>query len=816
MLSDLRLGLRLFVRRPGLAIAAVLSLALGIGANTAIFSVLHGVVLNPLPYADSDRLMVVWETATGNSDRPVAPANFVDWRRETRTFASLAAFDDFAPTLSGSGEPERLRAVGASGTFFTTLGADAMLGRTLVPADDEPGAGSVAVISHGLWIRRFGAAPDILGQHVTLDGRVYDVVGVMPAAFDSPLHHDVDVWLNGDRGVPRTFPFGGDVTTVRDSHLIFVVGRLAPGATRDAAQRELTDMMTALAQRYPQTNAGLGANVKPLHEEVVGNIRGLVVLLQLAVGMMLLIACANVAHLLLGQIAGRQGEMTTRAALGAGRARLVRQLFAETLVIAIPGGICGLLIAFAGLDLLTRTAPIDLPRVRDIAIDPMVLIFTSGITLATAVLFGLGPALQLARQSALAQSTASLRVTSARTVRRWHHAIVVGELAMAQVLLVGAGLLLASFAASQRVPLGFSTEGRVAADLSLAPDRYLRPTTAAGFTIDTNVKLAFVDAVLDRVRRAPGVRAAAAGFTSPLTGAPNRGIAIEGRAPSGPGLKDNADFQVVTPDYFKALGTPIVRGRDLTSADRAETRRVAVVNQAFVDRYFPGEDPLGRRFRFGGTLVHEIVGIVGDMRYRRVESAADPTFYIPITQNTERWPFLSFTVWSAGDTSATAAAIRDAIRAADPAQAITRVRSFDEIVGTALGPRRFNTTLVAVFAAAALVLAAVGIYGVMAYTVSMRTRELGVRAALGATPVDLVRLIVGEGATLAGVAVVLGIGTGLLTTRLMSAMLFGVTATDPRTYAAVAALLASISLLATWLPARRAIHVSPSRALRQD
>ena len=816
MLPDLRLGLRQFARRPGVSAAAVLSLALGIGANTAIFSVLHSVVLNPLQYADSGRLMVVWETASDNPARWVAPANFVDWRRDARSFGTLAAFDTFSPTLTGLGEPERLRALGASGTFFTTLGASAELGRTLLPSDDEPGAAAVAILSHGFWVRRFGQAAGVVGQRLVLDGRAYDIAGVMPAAFETPLVPAVDVWLSGDRGVPRTFPFNGNPAAVRDAHLLFVIGRLAPGATRDAAQQELSAMMVSLAERYPDTNAGLGVNVKALHEEVVGEVRGLVLLLQLAVGLMLLIACANVAHLLLGQLTGRQGEMTTRTALGAGRGRLVRQLVAETLVLAVPGGAIGLMIAWVGVGLLVASAPAELPRVREIALDPLVLAFTSLVTLATAALFGLGPALQIARQSSLTHTQATLRSTSGRHVRRWHHAIVIAELAMAQVLLVGAGLLLASFVASQRVPLGFETKGRVAADLNLPPDTYLRQSAAGGFSVDTSQKIAFVDAVLERLRRAPGVRAAAAGFTSPLTGAPNRGIGIEGRPPKGPGLEETADFQVVTPGYFRTLGATLARGRDFSDADRADTTRVAIVNQAFVDRYFPDEDPIGRRFRFGGALIHEIVGVASDMRYRRVEQPADPTFYLPLTQNTERWPFLSFTVWSDGDTAAAATLLREAIRAADPNLALTRVRSFDETVATVLAPRRFNTTLVVVFALAALVLAAVGIYGVMSYAVATRTREMGVRAALGAEPGDLLRLVLGQGARLTAVAVALGIGAALAGTRLMGALLFGVTPTHAPTFAAVAGLLSLVALAATWVPARRAIQISPIRALRDE
>jgi putative ABC transport system permease protein len=814
MFTDLRLGLRLFLRRPVVALACVVSLALGIGANTAIFSVLHRVVLNPLPYEDPKRLVIVWETGAGNQERWVAPANFVDWRRDSRAFAALAAYDEFSPALTGERETERLRAIGASGTFFRTLGASARLGRTLLPSDDEPGAESVAVLSDGLWHRLFGGARDALGRALVLDGHPYTVVGVMPPEFDTPLQTGAEIWLSGDRGVPRTFPFGGDLTAVRDSHLLYVIGRLAEGVSREAAQEEMTQLMGALERRYPDTNTGLGINVKPLHEAIVGNVRGLVLMLQLAVVMLLLIACANVAHLLLGHAAGREGEMSMRLALGAGKSRVVRQVLAETLVLAVPGGVFGMALAVWGLDLLVAAAPPSVPRLREIAIDPVVLAFTSGITLAAALVFGLAPALHLARGDASLQSRSATRTASSGLVRKWHHAIVVAELTLAQVLLIGAGLLLASFSASQRVPLGFETEGRVAAEVSLTPG-YLVPRAGSGFTIDPAAKIAFVDRVLERLQSAPGVRAAAASFTSPLTGAPNRGINIEGRPPRDAGARDNADFQVVTSDYFRAIGGVLVRGRGFTAADRAESVPVAVVNQAFVAKYFAGEDPIGRRLQFGNRTAHEIVGVVNDMRYRRVESAADPTFYLPITQNTERWPFLSFTVW-AGEPQQAASLLRDAIRGVDASQPITRIRTYDEIVRAALAPRRFNTTLVAVFAAVALLLAALGVYGVMSYAVSMRARELGLRAALGAGPRALVGLVVQQGAVLTLVAVATGVGAGLLLSGLMAAMLYEIAPRDARVFASVACLLALVAMLATYLPARRLTRLDPIAALRDS
>jgi putative ABC transport system permease protein len=816
-LSDLRLGLRLFLRTPGTALAAVLSLGLGIGANTAIFSVLHAVVLSPLPYDAAERLVIVWETSADNAERWVAPANFVDWRRDLRSFSSLAAFDEFRPTMTTGAEPEVVRAVGASGTFFTTLGVGAARGRVLVPSDDEPGAEGVAVLSHGLWQRAFGEAPGVVGQTLTLDGRRHTIVGVMPAAFESPLQSSsIDVWVNGDRGVPRTFPFSGDIAAVRDSHLLFVIGRLAPGVSRDVAQREITAAMLQLSKRYPDTNAGLGGNVRSLHEQVVGNVRGLVLLLQLAVGMMLLIACANVAHLLLGQAAGRHAEMSMRVALGAGRGRLMRQMCAETLVIAVPGGIVGVLLAVWGLAALAAARPQALPRLQEISIDLPVLGFTTLVTLLTVVVFGLGPAIHLARYSTAGQPQSPLRATGARSVRRWHHALVVTELAVAHVLLIGAGLLLASFLAAQHVPLGFESANRVAADLTLSAERYLQPVSADDPRIDTAPKERFVARVFERLRAAPNVHAAGASFTSPLTGAPNRGISIQGRPARGPGQQDTADFQVVSTDFFRAVGAAIVRGRDFSDSDRDTTPRVALVNQAFVDRYFPGQEPIGQRLQFGRDSTHEIIGIVADMRYRSIESPADPTFYLPITQNTERWPFMSFTVWSDGGAATTTALLRAAVRDADPAQALTRVRSFDDVLSTALSARRFNTVLVVAFAGAALLLAAVGTYGVMAYAVSVRTRELGVRAALGAAPNDLLRLVLREGALLTAAAVAMGVVAGLAVSGATSALLFEVTPRDARTFTAVATMLTIVALLATWIPARRAIRVDPSTALRDS
>jgi len=812
-MTDLRLALRLCLRHPLLSLAAIGSLALGIGANTAIFTVLNGSVLRPLPFEDPDRLMVVWETREDNPTRAVAPANFIDWRRETTAFSGLAAFDDFTATLTGSGEAQRIQAVSASANIFEVLGVEAQLGRAFTASDDRPDAEKVVVLTDGLWHRQFGGRADAVGKTMTLNSIPHTIVGVLPRHFDMPMVAGGEVWMTGDRGIPRSFPFPGDITAVRDSHIIAVIGRLAPGSTRQQAQAQLTSVMTSLSQRYPSTNAGLGANTYPLHEEVVGNVRPLVMLLQIAVAVLLLIACANVAHLLLGQAATRQVEISMRYALGADRSRIVRQLLIETLIIAVPGGIAGLVLAIVGVRALVLVAPANLPRLAAISIDGTVLLFTIAMTLTTAVVFGLGPALQSARTSANDLGRIGQRVAGGPGVRRGHQALVVGELALAQALLVSAGLLLTSFVQASRIDLGFATEHRLLAEVNLSP-AYL-PTVGDTGLIDPSKKIRFISAVLERIRGGQGVLAVAASSTAPLTGAPNRGMRIEGDPPLPPDQQPSADFQLITPDYFRALGITLVRGRTFGAADGADAPKVLVVNQALAERYFSGRDPIGKVILFGGNKRHEIVGIVSNARYRSVEQAADPTFYLPLEQNDERWPFLAFSVWTdAGASATTAALLRAAVREADPQQPISRLRSIEEILSTSLAARRFNTWIVGLFAATALLLAGVGTYGVMAFAVMSRTRELGVRAALGASPSHLTRMVLQQGLAFTAIASVIGLVAAVVLTRFMASMLFNVTPTDPLTLAVVTALLALIALAATLIPARRAMRINPVVALK--
>ena len=826
-MTDLRLALRLCFRHPMLSLAAIGSLALGIGANTAIFTILNGSVLRPLPYADPGNLMVVWETGGEVAKRPVAPATFLDWRRDTSAFsgstaeagtakAGLAAFDDFSATLTGMGEAQRVQAVSASANFFEVLGVRTQLGRAMTAEDDRPDAARVAVLTDGFWHQQFGGAADVLGKTLTINDTTHTIVGVLPPGFSMPMVPRGEVWVTGDRGIPRSFPFPGDITAVRDSHIIQVIGRLATGATREQAQAQLTSVMNSLAERYPSSNAGLGANVVPLHEEIVGDVRPLLVLLQIAVAILLLIACANVAHLLLGQAATRQAEISMRYALGADRSRIVRQLLIETLIIAVPGGIAGLALAVAGVRALVLVAPANLPRLAELSIDPTVLLFTATMTLLTAMVFGLGPAMQTARTSANDLGRIGQRVAGGRGVRRGHQALVVGELALAQALLVGAGLLLVSFVHATRIDLGFAATDRVVAEMNLGP-AYMQAAGDRGRT-DTSKKIAFIRSVLDRVGSAPGVLSVAVSSTAPLTGAPNRGMRIEGDPLPPPDRRPNADFQLITPDYFRALGITLVAGRAFNTGDRADTPPVLVVNQALVDRYFGGGNPIGRVILFGGSRRHEIVGVVANTRYRRVEQPADPTFYLPLEQNDERWPFLAFTVWTDGSAAATTGAsalVRSAVRDADPQQPISRLRTIEEILSSSLAERRFNTWMVMLFAATALLLAAIGTYGVMAFAVTSRTRELGVRTALGAAPADLIRLVLGQGLLLTLLASGIGLVAAVGLTRYMASLLFNVTPRDPITFALVGGILALVALTATLVPARRATRVSPITALRE-
>lgn len=804
---------RVWRRQPWLGLAAVVSLALGIGATAAIFTVMRAVVLRPLPYPDSARLMALWETSADNPSRWVAPANFLDWQASATSFSSMAAYDALPLALTGLGEAERLSGGGASGTFFPTLGVTAGLGRTLQPHDDAIGAPAVAVLTHGLAERLFGGDAAGLGRTLVLEGRPHEVVGVLAPTFSIPTLPNVEIWINGERGIPRSTPFPTDVTTVRDAHFLFAVGRLRAGVTPAVAQQELAAVMTRLGADFPATNAGLGAHVVPLHEQVAGNARTLLLFLQLAVAALLAIACANVASLLLGQAIARQRELATRVALGASSRTLVGQLLAETAAVVVPGGLVGLLVAVGGVRALVRAAPASLPRVSEIGIDGGVLAFTAAVTLGTSLACGLLPALGAVRRARTATPQSTPRVAGDRTVSRLHRLLVAGELTAAYVLLVAAGLLVTSLLAAQAVPLGFTADGRVAATFSLASDRYLRQISDGHVDIEPRRQL--VARVLETLRATPGVQRVAASFTPPLAGAPNRGVRIEGEPEPPPNEEPDADFQAITGDFFATQGIAVVAGRTFDDRDRAGGAPVAIVNRAFVARHLGGRDPLGRELTFGGGRRHQIVGVVADARYRDVEQPADPMVFVPLDQNDERWPYLAVMAWTTGDPASLGPVIRAAVRTVDPLQPVTRIQTYDEVLARGLAPRRFNATLAAVFAGVAIVLALVGTYGVLAYAVRTRTKELGIRAAIGATPGDLRRLVLREGGVVAFGAVAGGAGLSWMAARAMTSLLFGAGGVAAGTIGVVGAALVVAALGAAWLPARLAAAVDPARALTE-
>ncbi len=803
-------GLRLLGRTPGIAAAAIASIALGIGAATAIFTVARHVVLAPLPFPAPEQLVMLWETAPDNPARWVAPANYLDWQAAmTPDVTSMAAFDSVALTLSGDGEAERLRGVSASGRFFDTIGQTAAVGRTLQSGDDAPGAPCVAVLSEGLRARRFpGRSP--VGRQLVLDGRPCAVVGVLPAAFQFPLQPRAEIWVNGDRGVPRSFPFAGDVTTVRDAHLLFVVARLRPEISPEAAAARLTTVAARLADAYPATNAGLGARVMPLHEAVVGDVSRVIWMLQAAVLVLLAVAAANVAHLLIGRAATRGHELAVRVSLGASRRDLARQMFGEALAFALPGGVLGVLLAAWGVDLLVAFAPPGLPRVQEIAVDGLVLGAAAALIVATTLVVGMAPLLGGALTASATLQSSGARVTRG-SARRWHRGLVVAELALAQVVVVAASLLATSLAAATRVPLGYDTSQRVAAELTLARDRYGSRASAT----EPGPVQRLVSSVLERMERQPGVRGVAAAFTAPLSGAPNRGIRIVGAPEPADGQEPDADFQVVTPGFFATLGLRLTAGRLLSTTDDHRAAPVVVVNDAFAARHFPGTEAVGRIIEFAGRA-HEVVGVVGDTRYRRVETAPYPTFYAPLAQSTEAWPFLAFVVWADADPSVVSAALRAALREADPAQPIASMRPLTAAVDEALAPRRFNTRLVALFAAATMLLAAIGAYGVTAALAAARARELSIRAALGASGSRLAAQVIGDTAVLAAVACVAGLGVAWVGGRGLDGLLFGVTTRDPWPLVTAAATVVSAALLAVWPAARRVSRTTPGDALRAD
>jgi len=805
VLQDLRYAFRLLAKSPGFTLIAVLTLALGIGANTAIFTVVNAVLLRPLGFRDPSRVVLVAEK-TSYPTVSTSYENYIDWRDQSHSFESLEATRGATITLTGSGEPERLNARMATAPLFSLLGVNAILGRTFLAEEDHAGGAPVVILSYGLWQRHFGAARDILGKSITLDSRPYTVVGVLPSGFE--LLQPADVFL------PFT-PWAKTLPDDRNWHPgIFVIGRLKEGITREQARTEMVGITKRLEQQYPIYNTGKSADVVGLQEQLVQNVRPALLLLLGAVGAVLLIACVNVANLLLARAAARGREVAIRTSMGATRWRVTRQLITESLLLSLAGGALGLLLAWTSLGPLLKLSSTSVPAVLTVSLDRWVLFFTLLVSFVTGLVFGIVPAVRTAKLDLRETLNEGSRgSTTGPGQHRIRGVLVAAEIAMAMLLLVGAGLLLRSFSRLQEVPPGFQADHLLVADLPLSLTAYSKPQQ----------RFEFFDRLVERAKSLPGVRSAGAASFLPVSGGGSAlHFNVSGRPPKSPHDYIVTGYRTITPNYFETLGMPLVQGRFFTAADTEKAPAVVVINSAMARTYFPGENPLGKRLQLGAIPESdvpwmEVVGVVGDVR-QGLDLDPQAEMYLPYRQADQVLPVfqLSIVLRTATDPLLQASALRSALGEIDANQPLVRVRTMEENMAATVAQPRFRTWLIGIFAALALVLAGVGVYGVMSYTVTQRTSEIGIRVTLGAQPEDVFRIVVGEGLRLALAGVAAGILAALALTRLLRSFLYGVSAYDPLTFGGVALILALVAVAASFFPARRATLVDPLVALRYE
>ena len=806
-LQDLRYALRILARNPGFSAIAVLTLALGIGANTAIFSVVNAVLLRPLQFRDPARLVIVAE----KSPYPVISTSFenwTDWRDQNHSFESLEATRTTTLTLTGAGEPERLNTHMSTAGLFPLLGVNPIAGRTFTADEDRAGGTPVVLLSYGLWQRRFGASPDILGKPINLDSQPYTVVGVMPPGFQ--LLQPADVFV-------PFIPWAKTLPDDRNWHPgILAIARLKPGVSREQARTEMVAITKRLEQQYPLYNTGVSADVIGLQEQMVQNVRPALFLLLGAVSFVLLIACVNVANLLLARAASRGREVAIRTSMGASRSRIVRQLLTESVLISLAGGVLGLLMAAAALGPLLKLSAGSVPQVFSVHLDRWVLVFTLVVSVLTGVFFGLVPALRTGKLDLRETlNEASRGSTSGPRQHRLRGVLVGMEIALAMLLLVGAGLLLRSFERLQDVSAGFASDHLLLADLPLSQNAYAKPEE----------RFQFFDRLVDRARTLPGVRSAAAASFLPVSG--GGGLIhfnITGRPPKSPNEFTAAGYRTVSANYFETLGVSLLQGRLFTPRDHEKSPAVVVINSTMAKTYFPNESPLGKRMQLGATPTPEkevptmeIVGVVGDV-LQGLDLGPKAEMYLPFKQADALLPIFQMTVVlrTAADPSLETSALRSSVAEIDPNQPLVNVRTMEQNMSTSVAQPRFRTWLIGIFAALALLLAAVGIYGVMSYIVTQRTGEIGIRVTLGAQPTDVFRSIVGEGARIALFGVAAGLIVALALTRLLRSFLYGISASDPITFLIVALLLTLVSVAACYIPARRATRVDPIVALRYE
>jgi putative ABC transport system permease protein len=802
LLQDIRYALRSLRKNPGFALVAVLTLALGIGANSAIFSVINGVLLHPLPFRDADRLAMVWidNQPLGIRQDITSYPTYQDWRDQNRVFSDMAAFRPHEVNLTGGFEPERIARTAVTATFFGVLGVEPVRGRGFTAEEEQEGNDRVAVLSHGLWQRRFGGDPGVIGTTVQMNEQEFSVVGIAPRGFGFPAN--TELWI--------PLAPSEQVREARGVFWLYTIGRLQPGVTMEMAQTEMSGIAARIGQEY-EVFSPFGVFVQPVRDYLVGDVRTALLVLLGAVAFLLLIASANVANLLLARASAREREIAVRTALGASRGRITAQLLTESVVLGLAGGALGLLFAVGGVRVLRALSPADLPRIELVQVDSTVLGFTFLIALLTGIAFGLVPSLQVSGN----QLTETLReggrgMAGSHRGRRTRKALVVGEVALALVLLIGAGLLIQSFARLRSVDPGFQPENVLTVRLALGGSQYMEPARVIGF----------YDELLGRVQQIPGVASAAAASDILLPELANSArVTIEGRATTPAEEAIEVPIDAVTPGFFRTFGTPLLRGRDFAATDTEESTLVAIINETMARRFWPDTDPIGKRYRYGTGPDNQspwrtVVGVVADARRSGVEQEARPSTFLPHRQRPS--PAMTLLVRTTADPLALVSAVRREVREIDPNQPMAEIATLEALLSERLAQRRFNAVLLGVFSALALLLAIVGVYGVIAYMVNQSTREIGIRMALGARSVDVLRLVLRQVSTLVLLGIGIGVATALVLSRTLSGMLFGTSPTDPATYVGIALLLTVTALIASYLPARRATRVDPMIALRAE
>ncbi len=800
--QDIRYGFRTLLKKPGFAAITVLTLALGIGVNSAIFSVINAVLLRPLPLAEADRLVYAegLDFRDNTKGGSISPPDFLDYREQAHSFERFAAFQPLSFTLTGEGEPERVTSARVSAGFFETLGVQPVAGgRTFLADEEQAGRNGVVVISHGLWQSRFGGDPKLVGKTLALNGQNATIIGIMPPDFQFP--RDAQLWT--------PIAFKTPQMSQRRTHFLTAVGRLKNGVTADQAQAEVNNIAHGLEKQYPESNTHFGLGLTLLPERLVGQLRLTLLVLLGAVGLVLLIACANVANLSLARGVSRHREIAIRSALGASRVRVVRQLLTESVLLSLVGGGLGLLLAVWSVDLLVAFSPENLPRIKEVTIDWRVVLFTLFVSLLTGIIFGLFPALSTSKSNLTETLKEGSRGTMGAKGQRLRALLVVSEVALSLMLLVGAGLLIKSFLRLTHVDPGFTPTNVLTMQLSLTRTKYPEPQQGA----------AFFQELVSRIEALPGVQAAGTVTELPFSGQDNDTFfTIEGKPPVAFGsLENDASIRVVSPNYFRAIGIPLLKGRFFTDRDSINAPNAIIVSDSFARRFLPNEDPIGQRLTidFGKPWTGEIAGVVGNIHHSSLDQEPTGEMYVNHAQTPS--PMTNIVVRAnGGDSSKLTAAIRNEVQALDKDLPIYNIKTMEQRVSESAAQPRFRTLLLGLFACIALLLASVGIYGVISYSVTQRTHEIGIRLALGAQASDVLRLVVKQGMALALIGIVIGLVAAFAVTRVMASLLYGVSATDPLTFVGVSVLLAGVALVACLVPARRATKVDPMIALRHD